>query len=63
MSWFAQTTEAKEHRKKCKGCEKCIWIEESSNAMAEYGTVIEPVPERHPLYDKIKEKFGGEEID
>jgi len=68
MTWFCNTPEAKAQLKKCydndcPGCYKCIWIEESSNAMAEYGTVIEPVPERHPLYDKIKEKFGGEEID
>ena len=68
MGWFCNTPEAKAQMKiceenKCPGCNKCIWIEESANAMAEYGTVIEPVEEKHPLYDKIIEKFGGEEIE
>ena len=68
MSWFCNTPEAIAQMKiceenKCPGCNKCIWIEESANAMVEYGTVIEPVIERHPLYDAIKEKFGGKEID
>ena len=68
MGWFCNTPEAKAQMKiceenKCPGCNKCIWIEESANAMVEYGTVIEPVIERHPLYDAIKEKFGGEEIE
>ena len=68
MGWFCNTPEAKAQMKiceenKCPGCHKCIWIEESANAMAEYGKVIEPVTERHPLYDAIKEKFGGKEID
>ena len=73
--WFCQTEKAKKQMKicnqnKCPGCYKCIWIEESSNAMEQYGTVIEPEIEpeieesdRHPLYDAIKEKFGGEEIE
>jgi hypothetical protein len=47
MGWFCQTEEAKAQLKKCyandcPGCNKCIWIEESANAMAEYGKVIEP---------------------
>jgi len=66
MTWFCNSPEAKAQMKiceenKCPGCYKCIWIEESSNAMAEYGTVIEPV--EHPLYDLIKEKFKGEEYE
>ena len=60
MSWFAQTTEAKEHRKKCKGCEKCIWIEESAYAMMEYGTIVD---KEHPLKELIIEKFQGIEIE
>ena len=49
MSWFCQTEEAKAQLKECydndcPGCNKCIWIEESANAMAEYGIVIEPKP-------------------
>ena len=41
MSWFCNTPEAKAQLKKCydsncPGCEKCIWIEESANAMVEY---------------------------
>ena len=68
MSWFCQTKEAKEQMKiceanKCPGCEKCIWIEESANAMAEYGTVIEPKEEPHPLTDYVIEKFNGRIID
>ena len=46
--------------KECKGCENCIWIEESAWAMSQYGTV--QAPEKHPLYDKIEEKFDGKEI-
>ena len=60
MSWYAQTEEAKKHMKECKGCENCIWIEESAHAMHKYGTRKEP--EKHPLYDKIVEKFDGIEI-
>ena len=61
MSWYAQTEEAQKHMKECKGCENCIWIEESAWAMSQYGTV--QAPEKHPLYDKIVEKFDGKEID
>ena len=69
MTWFCNTPEAIAQMKicdanKCPGCHKCIWIEESSNAMAEYGTVVEPEPgEPHPLLDKIIEKFDGRIID
>ncbi len=64
MSWFCQTKEAQQQMKicnanKCPGCEKCIWIEESANAMAEYGTVIEPEVDEHPLLDYVIEKFNG----
>ena len=64
MGWFCNTDEAKEQMKKCEankcpGCERCIWIEESASAMVEYGTVI---VKKHPLYDKIVEKFQGKEI-
>ena len=33
MSWYTQTEEAQKHIKECKGCEKCIWIEESAWTM------------------------------
>ena len=62
--WFCQTEEAKEHKRNCKdqfNCGKCVWIDESSNAMVEYGTPVEPDP--HPLYDMIKETFHGKEVD
>ena len=59
MSWYAQTEEAKKHMEECDGCKNCIWIEESAHAMHEYGT-IKPI--KHPLYDLIKEKFHGKEI-
>ena len=64
MGWFCNTDEAKEQMRKCEankcqGCNKCIWIEESANAMTEYGTII---VEKHPLYDEIVEKFQGKEI-
>ena len=67
MGWFCNTLEAKAQLKKCyasncPGCYKCVWIEESSNAMAEYGTPVEYVEEKHPLEDFIIEKFGGERI-
>jgi hypothetical protein len=66
MGWFCNSKEAIEQmkiceRNNCPDCEKCIWIQESSNAMAEYGTVVQPEP--HPLYDMIKETFNGREID
>ena len=65
--WFCQTKEAKKQIKiceknKCPGCYKCIWIEESSNAMEEYGTVVEVSEKQHPLHDLIIEKFNGVEI-
>ena len=46
MSWFCNTLEAKEQieickKNNCPDCEKCIWIQESSNAMSKYGTFIE----------------------
>ena len=48
MSWFGQTDEAQIHRQNCNGCEKCVWIEESSNAMEQYGTEIKPEPAEEP---------------
>ena len=60
MSWFAQTDEAQEHIKKCKGCENCIWIEESAHAMMEYGTITE---KEHSLKELIIDKFQGIEIE
>jgi len=60
MSWYAQTEEAQKHMEECEGCENCIWIEESAWAMSQYGTV--KGPEKHPLYDKIMEKFDGKEV-
>ena len=60
MSWYAQTDEAQEHRKKCKGCENCIWIEESTHAMIEYGTIVD---KEHPLKELIIETFQGKEIE
>ena len=66
MGWFCNTPEAKEQMKiceanKCPGCNKCIWIEESAWAMAEYGTPEKAKP--HPLLDKIIEKFNGKLIE
>jgi len=63
--WFCQTKKAKKqmeicNKNKCPGCYKCIWIEESANAMVEYGTLVEP--EKHPLHDQLVEKFNGVEI-
>ena len=44
MNWFCKTNEAIEHKKTCTKnsweCGKCIWIDESSNAMAELGTFV-----------------------
>ena len=60
MSWYAQTDEAQEHRKKCKGCENCIWIEESAHAMIEYGTIVD---KEHPLKELIIETFQGKKIE
>ena len=65
--WLCQTEEAIEHKKKCKNqfnCDKCAWIDGASEAMCEYGTVVEPDRgDPHPLYDMIKETFNGREID
>ena len=68
MSWFCNTKEAKEQmeiceKNKCPGCNKCIWIEESYNAMVEYGTVIEPKAEEHPLLEQVIKTFNGRIID
>ena len=79
MGWFCNTPEAKAQMKicdanKCQGCYKCVWIEESSNAMVEYGVPIEPVTiksaestesdeDKHPLFGIIKDKFNGIEVD
>tara|TARA_R100000152_G_scaffold20717_2_gene15543 strand:- start:10227 stop:10433 length:207 start_codon:yes stop_codon:yes gene_type:complete len=65
--WFCNTEEAKRQMRrcearKCPGCRKCIWIEESANAMSEYGKVIEPPTIDHPLLDYIIEKFNGVKI-
>ena len=64
MSWICNTPEAKAQLKKsydsnCPGCEKCIWIEESANAMVEYHDAMEErqnrvtIEKEEPLvYDK-----------
>ncbi len=66
--------EAQKHLKECKGCENCIWYEESAYNISEYGTRInEPklksnykAPEYnyykgdHPLLKGFVEKFKGE---
>ena len=70
MGWFCNTPEAKKQMeiceaKKCPGCHKCVWIEESSNAMEKYGTEVEPTivePDEHPLFDMVVDKFNGTEI-
>ena len=64
MSWFCDTEEAKEHKKNCKkdpwNCGKCVWIDESANAMGEYGREVPKDPgEPHPLTDAIIKRFGG----
>ena len=62
--WLCNTKEAIEHQKNCKDpstCDKCHWIDGASEAMCEYGTLVEPEP--HPLIAVIKETFGGKEID
>ena len=64
--WLCNTKEAIEHQKNCKDpstCDKCHWIDGASEAMCEYGTIIEPELDVHPLYDMVKEKFNGEEVD
>ena len=60
MRWYAQTEEAKTHMRECKGCENCLWIEESAHAMYEYGVVKEP--KKHALFNLIKKRFDGVEI-
>ncbi len=60
MSWFCNTPEAIEQMKiceenNCPDCEKCIWIQESANAMAEYGTVVK-VEVNKQLDERIQEK-------
>ena len=67
MSWFCNTPEAKAELKKCydndcPGCHKCIAIEESASAMIEYGTVTVVEAIKHPLYNKVMEKFNGKEV-
>ena len=62
--WYCQTKEAQKQIKtckenQCKGCEKCVWIEESKYAMIANGT---PIVNKHPLYEMIKDKFNGQEI-
>tara|TARA_B100001939_G_scaffold320845_1_gene310025 strand:+ start:2415 stop:2699 length:285 start_codon:yes stop_codon:yes gene_type:complete len=53
MSWFCNSEEAKEHKRTCTKnsweCGKCIWIDESSNAMSEYGTFVEKEVEIKPV--------------
>ena len=56
--------EATEHKKKCKdqfNCDKCQWIDATSGAMEEYGTVVEP--DSHPLYDEFVSRFNGTKCD
>ncbi len=66
MSWFCNSEKAKEHKKNCKkdpwNCGKCIWIDESSNAMSEYGKEVVEEEIQHPLYDMIISTFNGREI-
>ena len=48
--WLCNTKKAIEHQKNCKDpstCDKCHWIDGASEAMCEYGTLVEPDP--HPL--------------
>ena len=62
--WLFESDKAKEHLKKCKdpfNCDKCHWIDASSGAAEEYGTVIESVYEPHPLTSYIIGKFNGKE--
>jgi len=45
MSWFCNTPEAIAQLKiceenNCPDCEKCIWINESANAMSKYGNFV-----------------------
>ena len=52
--------EATEHLEKCNGCEHCVWYEESAYNISKYCTPVKE--EKHPLYDLIKEKFHGKEV-
>ena len=64
MGWLCNSEEAIEHQKNCKDpstCDKCHWIDGASEAMCEYGTLVEPEP--HSLLGMIKETFDGKEID
>ena len=70
MGWFCNTKRAIEHKKNCKknpwNCDKCVWIDESANAMGQYGKVVEKeidLGEPHPLLDEIIDKFNGRIID
>ena len=54
--------EAQKHFKECNGCEHCVWFEESAYNISEYSAIIKPIEEKHPLYNLIKEKFNGKEI-
>ena len=60
MGWFCNTPEAIAQLKiceenNCPDCEKCIWINESANAMAEYGTVMK-VKVNNQIDERIQEK-------
>ena len=66
--------EAQKHLKECKGCENCIWYEESVYNISEYGIPINPAKPKieyktleydynendHPLLKGFVEKFKGE---
>ena len=66
--------EAQKHLKECKGCENCIWYEESAYNISEYGTPIKTAKPKlnykvseyeydksdHPLLKGLIEKFKGE---
>ena len=66
--------EAKKHLKECNGCEHCIWYEESSYNISEYGTITNNPKiksnykaleyhynkDDHPLLKGFIEKFKGE---
>ena len=55
-------TSQKEHSDNMDECGKCIWIDESSNAMSEYGAQIVVEEQPHPLTNYIIDKFNGREI-
>ena len=66
--------EAQKHLKECKGCENCIWYEESAYNISEYGTLVKTAKPKlnykvseykydksdHPLLKGLIEKFKGE---